>query len=328
MKKKILIVVGMIMLLSLAGCQNTQKNEDVNFKKVTIQAYNGKAEKIRVSVPYSPKRIAVLDMPSLDIIDNLGMGSRVVGVADTSIDYLKKYVDNKEVKKLGTIKEADLEAVMACQPDVIFIGGRLASSYDALSEIAPVVYLQSDLDKGLVVNVEENSKKIASLFGLADKVASKMETYSERFQELQKIAKGKTAIVGMSTSGSFNLLGNAGRCSIIGKEIGFNNVGADFAKQSESSANSSHGNESSFESVVSLNPNYIFVMDRDSAIGAAGTNIAKEIIENELVKKTDAYKSGNIVYLENPKVWYTAEGGITALDIMLSDLEKFLIENK
>ena len=33
---------------------------------------------------------------------------------------------------LGTIKEAGLEAVMACGPDVIFIGGWLAGSYDAL----------------------------------------------------------------------------------------------------------------------------------------------------------------------------------------------------
>ena len=46
-----------------------------------------------------------------------------------------------EVSCLGTIKEAGLEAVMACGPDVIFIGGWLAGSYDALSQIAPVVYL-------------------------------------------------------------------------------------------------------------------------------------------------------------------------------------------
>ena len=51
---------------------------------------------------------------------------------------------------LGTIKEADLEAVMASEPDVIFIGGRLASAYDALSEIAPVVYLATDPETGLV----------------------------------------------------------------------------------------------------------------------------------------------------------------------------------
>ena len=28
------------------------------------------------------------------------------------------------------------------------------------------------------------------------------------------------------------------------------------------------------------------------------------------------------IILENPVAWYTAEGGVTALDIMLGDLEK------
>ena len=83
-------------------------------------------------------------MASLDILDNLGMGDRVVGSASTSLEYLTDYVDNEEVANLGTIKEADLEAVMECDPDVIFIGGRLASSYDALSEIAPVVFLSTE----------------------------------------------------------------------------------------------------------------------------------------------------------------------------------------
>ena len=40
---------------------------------------------------------------------------------------------------------------------------------------------------------------------------------------------------------------------------------------------------------------------------------------------TDVYKDGHIVYLANPTVWYTAEGGITALDIMLGDLEGALL---
>ena len=51
-----------------------------------------------------------------------------------------------------------------------------------------------------------------------------------------------------------------------------------------------------------------------------------EIMENELVMTTDAYKNGNIVYLAHPAVWYTAEGGITALDIMLQDLEAELLQ--
>lgn len=282
-----------------------------------IKSFNGNKEEVDLEVPYDPERIAVLDMASLDILDNLGMGDRVVGSASTSLEYLTDYVDNEEVANLGTIKEADLEAVMECDPDVIFIGGRLASSYDALSEIAPVVFLSTDSELGVVKSVTKNAETIASMFGLEDEVSKKIEGFDERIEALKKTAEGKTALVGMTTSGSFNLMGNDGRCSIVGREIGFENITA-------AESTSTHGNEASFETVVEKNPDYIFVMDRDSAIGADGAQTAKEIVENELVMGTDAYKNGRIIYLEHPAVWYTAEGGITALNIMLSDLENAL----
>lgn len=282
-----------------------------------IKSFNGNKEEVDLEVPYDPERIAVLDMASLDILDNLGMGDRVVGSASTSLEYLADYVDNEEVANLGTIKEADLEAVMECDPDVIFIGGRLASSYDALSEIAPVVFLSTDSELGVVKSVTKNAETIASMFGLEDEVSKKIEGFDERIEALKKTAEGKTALVGMTTSGSFNLMGNDGRCSIVGREIGFENLTA-------AESTSTHGNEASFETVVEKNPDYIFVMDRDSAIGADGAQTAKEIVENELVMGTDAYKNGRIIYLEHPAVWYTAEGGITALNIMLSDLENAL----
>ena len=240
---------------------------------MTITSLNANKEAAELEVPYDPQRIAILDMASLDILDALGVGDRVVGTASTSLEYLQDYI-NDDIANLGTIKEADLEAVMACEPDVIFIGGRLASSYDALSEIAPVVYLATDTELG----------------------------------------------VGLVTSGSYNVLGNDGRCSMIGREIGFENIGVDANIDT-----STHGNEASFEFIVEKAPDYIFVLDRDAAIGTDGAKLAQEIMENELVMGTDAYKNGNIVYLAHPAVWYTAEGGISALDIMLQDLESELL---
>ena len=74
------------------------------------------------------------------------------------------------------------------------------------------------------------------------------------------------------------------------------------------------------------NPDYIFVMDRDAAIGTEGAQLAKEVLENELVMDTDAYRNGRIVYLAHPAVWYTAEGGVSALDMMLTDLESTLLQ--
>lgn len=329
MRKLTGVLLAGAMAVSLAACgqaeekSNTSKKAETEQTKeqtpenVMIKSFNGNKEEVNLEVPYDPERIAVLDMASLDILDNLGMGDRVVGSASTSLEYLTDYVDNEEVANLGTIKEADLEAVMECDPDVIFIGGRLASSYDALSEIAPVVFLSTDSELGIVKSVTKNAETIASMFGLEDEVSKKTEGFDERIKALKKTAEGKTALVGMTTSGSFNLMGNNGRCSIVGREVGFENLTA-------AESTSTHGNEASFETVVEKNPDYIFVMDRDSAIGADGAQTAKEIVENELVMGTDAYKNGRIIYLEHPAVWYTAEGGITALNIMLSDLENAL----
>ena len=289
-------------------------------ENVTITSLNGSGEAVELEVPYDPQRIAILDMACLDILDALGVAEgRVVGSADTSLEYLQSYVTDENVANLGTIKEADLEAVMACAPDIIFIGGR-SSSYDALSEIAPVVYLATDSELGVVESVRKNASTIASIFGLEDKVDQLMADFDARIQALAEFAAGKTAIVGMCTSGSFNVLGNDGRCSILGREIGFDNIGVDADIDT-----STHGNEASFEFIVDKNPDYIFVLDRDAAIGTDGAQLAQEIMENELVMGTDAYKNGNIVYLAHPAVWYTAEGGITALDLMLQDLESELL---
>lgn len=300
--------------------EETESTETAS-ETVTITSLDGNGEEIQLEVPYNPERIAILDMASLDILDSLGVGEKVVGMASTSLEYLQTYAENEDLTALGTIKEADLEAVMACEPDVIFIGGRLASAYDSLSQIAPVVYLATDTESGVVESVRSNAETIASMFGKEAEVGELMSGFDERIQALADFASGKTAIVGICTSGSFNILGNDGRCSIIGREIGFDNVGVD-----ADTATSTHGNEASFEFVVEKNPEYMFVMDRDAAISTEGAKLAQEIVENELVKEMDVYKNGNIVYLAHPAVWYTAEGGIQALDIMLQDLESELLD--
>lgn len=305
---------------SVAASSETAASSEAAPESVTIKAFNGAKELVDVEVPFDPQRIAILELASLDILDELGVGDRVVGTASTSLDYLQSYVTNDSIANLGNIKEADMEAVMACEPDIIFIGGRLSKSYDALCEIAPVVFLSTDAEKGVVESTRENAMTIASIFGLEDHVEALMADFDSRIDALKAFAEGKTAIVGMTTSGSFNVLGNDGRCSIIGKEIGFENIGVDANIDT-----STHGNEASFEFIVDKNPDYIFAMDRDAAIGTDGAQMAQEILENELVESTDAYKNGHIVYLAHPNVWYTAEGGIQALSEMLSDLENALL---
>jgi len=186
MKKLFSVLLALSMLL--VGAMAMAESETV-----MIQSLNGAGEEIELTVPANPKRIAILDMASLDILNSLGVSDRVVGSATTKLPYLSDIVNAEDVANLGTIKEADLEAVMACEPDVIFIGGRLSKNYDALSEIAPVVYLSTDSELGVVESVRKNAGIVASMFGLEDKVDELMSGFDARIATLAEAAKDKTA---------------------------------------------------------------------------------------------------------------------------------------
>ena len=379
MKKLIALALAAVLALSLTACANTNPapeaaptaapeeassplpsaapEEEADPTEVAVAGVDAEGAQIEVNVPYQPERVVVLDLANLDILDNLGLGDCIVGAPTITLPYLQSYNDNLPI--VGTVNTPDLEAVMACEPDLILMGGRMAEYYDELNEIAPTLRLTTVSDDGLVEAIRANAKTIGTIFGETEQVDALLAQYDARIAALAAFAEGKTCVLGMSTSGSFNLLGNDGRCSLIVNEVGFDNIGSDAAAtgssrgssdESESSERGSgesgghgssggsaegsdsagstttHGNEVSFEAVVALNPAYIFVMDRDSAIGTSGAQLASEIMENELIMKTDAYQNGNLVILENPGIWYLAEGGITSLGIMLEDLESALLQ--
>lgn len=323
MKKLLTLLLAMVMVLSMAACgsneeknnTNDASNEEQKPETITITCLNGASEEIELEVPYDPQRIVTLDAASLDILSNLGLTDRVVGTT-TPEAYLEEYMT--EATNVGTAKTFDAEAIMECEPDIIFMAGRGSDYYDTLAEIAPVVRLT--VSGAVVEGTYANAKTIASIFGMEEEMSEKLNAYDERIAALQAIAEGKNAIVGMCTSGSFKLLGNDGRCSIIGNELGFNNIGVEANVDT-----SAHGNEASFEYIVDKNPDYIFVLDRDKATNAEGAQLAKDIMENDLVMSTDAYKNGNMIIMENAGVWYKAEGGFTALGIMLEELENVLL---
>lgn len=351
--------------------ESSSSSEAEEPEVVVVSALDANGDAVDVEVPYKPERVVVLDLANLDILDNLGLGDCIVGAPTITLDYLQAYEEDDSIPTVGTVKTPDMEAVMACEPDLILMGGRMAEYYDSLCEIAPVVRLTTDADLGLVESVRKNATTVGSIFGEGEQVDALLAQYDERIAALAGLAEGKTALLGMCTSGSFNLLGNDGRCSLIVNEIGFNNIGADAATSSSSSGRGNgggsgegsgegsghggrgegsgesngrggqggsegsessggstptHGNEASFELVVDLNADYIFVMDRDAAIGTNGAQMAQEVMENELVMKTDAYQNGNLVILEHPGIWYLAEGGITSLGVMLDDLEAALLK--
>ena len=329
MKKLTAIILGLTMALSLVACGSTEIIASAERKPetVTIQALTANKELTDIEVPIDPQRIAILDMPALDIVDALGLGDRIVGSAQVTSEYLTDYnPDDSDgaIMKLGTVKTADLEKVAACEPDIIFIGGRLSSIYAELEAIAPVVYLAVDYEKGIVESTRQNAKTIASIFGMEGRVDAMFDGFQPRIDALNAVLNGHDILLAMYNNNAMSIMDTRSQLNILAAELGGNNLG----ETGGDAEKATHGEDASWETIIDLNPEYIFVLDRSTATGAADEGIqgAKEVIENELIRELDCYKEGKIIYLiRHANVWYTSTGGVQALDTMLSDLEAALL---
>ena len=338
MKKILTLMMAFAMVFCMAACANTATNNNAGNKEsnagaetkpetITIQALNANRELVDIEVPYDPQRIAILDMPALDIVDALGLGDRIVGSAKVTIEYLTDYNpddSNGAIMNLGTVKTADLEKVAACEPDIIFIGGRLSSVYADLEAIAPVVYLGVDYEKGILESTKSNAKTIATIFGKEAEVDGMFTDFQPRIDTLNAVLSGKDVLLGMYNSNALGLMGTESQLNIIAKELGANNLGESVGEAQKAT----HGEEASWETIITLNPEYMFILDRSTATEAVDESVmgAREVIENDLIKELDVYKNGKIVYfIEHANVWYTSTGGVQALDTMLADLEGALL---
>ena len=133
-----------------------------------------------------------------------------------------------------------------------------------------------------------------------------------------------TVLLSMYNNSAMTIMDTRRQLNNLAAELGGNNLGETVGETEKAT----HGEDASWETIIKLNPEYIFVLDRSTATGSAEEGVlgAKEVIENELIRELDCYKEGKIIYLiRHANVWYTSTGGVQALDTMLSDLETALL---
>ena len=285
---------------------------------VVVSVLDAEGNDIDVEFPLNPEKVVVLNWQTMDFLDAVGLGDRVVGLIKSGSypEHLKKYIDDENIKNVGGMKDIDMEAVMSLEPDVIFSSDRTRSKYDEFSKIAPTMSAAVAYKKGFMVGYKALAKQHAQIFGLTNEVDATIAGYEDRIAKIAEFADGKTALLGIF-AGGINTLGNQGRASIVVNEMGFKNLAGD--------EDVNHGNISSYEAWLEMNPEYMFILDKDTAVGTEAV-AAKEQMEvnNPVIAETDAFKNGNIVYLEPGAVWYIADGGITSLDLMISCIEEGL----
>lgn len=312
-KKAILgiLVSGLLAIGVLGGCMNTATSDAETKQTIKVVDRNNN----EVEVTKNPERVVVLDYGTLDILDELDVESKVVGVPQNGLPaYLEEYKDDKYTN-IGGVKEFNFETINELNPDLIIIEGRQLDSLEELSKIAPTLYLGTD-GKDYMNRFKTNLNTIGAIFDKEDAVNDKLSEVEDRIKAINEKVTNENldALFAMVVDGSMSVYGEGSRYNFLFNELGF--------KATDSTIEvSNHGQSISFEYLAEKNPSYLFVVDKGAITGSSTQ--AKDIIENEIVKSTDTYKNGNIVYCDS-EAWYVGGAGFKAVNSMLSDVENIL----
>lgn len=264
-------------------------------------------------LPKAVGKVLCFDMASLDTLDALGVP--VAGVpTQAKPAYLAKY-DGPGYARIGTLFEPDYEAVNAAQPDLIIVGGRSAPKYAELSAIAPTIDLTVKPER-FFDSALENTGILGRIFGKSAEVKARADKLRATIAEVKSIAGGAgKGLLILTTGGKISAYGPGSRFGVLHTEYGV-------VPAAEKLDTSNHGQAINFEFILQTNPDWLFVLDRDSAIGREGQS-AKQLLDNEIVRRTAAWQKGQVVYL-NAANWYLIGGGLTAMQQDADDIKAAL----
>lgn len=315
MKKLLLIAFTLMMAAFLAACGADEEATDsktaaADTKEASTETVTVTHELGETTFDKNPEKVVVFDFGILDSMDKLGIEA-VAGVPQANIpSYLEKYADAEKYENVGTLKEADFEAIHAMDPDLIIISGRQAAMYEEFTDIAPTIHLGVDTTK-YMESFESNMNTLGEIFGKEDEVKEELAAIETQIEEVKASATDEKALIVLANEGKVSAYGAASRFGIIHDVFG--------VKQADEGIEAStHGQSISFEYILETNPDMMFVVDRNAAVGTDAS--AKDSLENELVQKTTAYKEDKIIYLD-PDYWYLSGGGLQSVSEMVKEIQ-------
>lgn len=303
------ILVSLLLTLLLAACvpvDATTGSIDEAAETVTVTHPQGETTVVK-----NPETIVVFDYSALDTLDQLGIPVAGVPQGTAIPPFLTQYTSD-EYANVGTLFEPDFEQVNALQPDLIIIGGRSAAQYEALSEIAPTLDVSVDASN-YVETFGAYINNLGLIFDKESEVEERLAALDARIAEVQALAEstGAQGLIIMTNGGEVAGYGPGSRFGMIHDMFGV-------APTTDTMVAETHGDTISFEFILEQNPDVIYVIDRDSAIGQEAES-AQQVMDNELVASTNAGSNDNIVYMDSA-AWYLANAGLSSFETMINDV--------
>ena len=221
MKKIKKIVAGILtvaMIGIITGCSSNdgEANNSGN-KTMVVESLKG-----NVKILANPERIVDISGSSEEL---LILGYTPVGTANIDsynttevASYVKDQLGSAKVVGHSMMETMDMEAILACNPDLIIMSERQSQIYDQLKEIAPTVMIK---DYGN--DWRDRLTDIAKMFNKEDKATEWLSNYDETAKKLgEEVAANngeESYLPVLSSSGQFMVFSDAGIGTIINEDM-------------------------------------------------------------------------------------------------------------
>ncbi|MGN7963532.1 siderophore ABC transporter substrate-binding protein [Brucella sp. 22210] len=283
-----------------------------------------------------PQKVAVFDLAALDILHSLGVKA-VAGVPKTKDKpanfpaYLGDYAGSSYAA-VGTLFEPDEAALQALKPDLIIVGGRSRTKFDAVAKIAPSIDI-TESGNDIAQIAIDNTEKLAKVFGAEDAAAKRIETLKAALTDLRTQGKAAgTGLVLFSAGRNVSAQPPGSRFGVVYDFVGIKSVmpqsdaseGGPRPKPGSPEAEARRvKQEKLLQNALAADPDWLFILDRSAAVGSEPSTLAARLGAMPEVTKTRAWQQGHVVFL-NPKLWYQVGAGIDALTISANELSAAL----
>lgn len=293
---------SLLALLSLALLSVISHAQTIN-----VQHAQGSAQ-----VPINPEKVVVFDLATLDNLRTLNIADAVIGVPETPYpNHLSQFKDTRYTR-VGSLFEPNYEVINQLKPELIIVGGRSGPKQADLAKLAPTIDLTVNQENP-ISTLDSNVRLLGKIFDKEAAAEAELKNLHAAIAALkQKAANAGTGLIVLTTGGKMSAYGPGSRFGMIHDVFGFTPAATTLK-------DSNHGQAISFEFMLKTNPDWLFIIDRDAAIGAEG-QAAGKLLDNALVRNTNAWKKQQVVYL-NAFNWYLlASAGLTAMQENIQQL--------
>lgn len=262
-----------------------------------------------------PTRVVLTSHAAANTLDELDLEDNVVGLVKTGVfpEVLETY-SGEEFTDIGSLKEPKMDVIAELGPDLILYGNRTRAMEPEFAKVSDQVVAGDPDTADTVASNRAKVEEIAALFGEEDAASDKLDEIDEQVAETRGKAEGAgTALVLMTSGGKVTGYGPGSRFDIIYNELGMEPAAGNLETEG------SHGAPLSWEQIAELNPDHVFVIDRDAAIGSEG-EAATALLDNPVFNRTEAATNGNVHILDGQN-WYLVGGGLGVLNSMILEID-------